>query len=161
MSLMTRNRIEPYGGYRLQLRSGRVIELQGLQQLRTYRTPLPGLPEREFNRRLIQAHLSMARRWGVAHCGFHLGPILIPPVAYTRRDETSGRLLKAANDRVCEFMPSVLTVALFDSGSMEAFNNYSSALFLWYQDRWGLPPTRIQNALGRTEWEAHAMNWSC
>lgn len=160
MGLPTRNKVQPYGDFRLQLRSGRVIELQGMQQLRTYRTLLTGMPDRDFNHRLVQSHLNMARRWAVAHCGHHIGPILLPSVAYTRRDERSGRLLKTDRDRICEFMPSVMTVALFDSDSMTSDHMCSSALFLWYQDRWGLPSTRIQNALGRTEWESHAVDWS-
>lgn len=144
--------------YELRLDSGRNIELHYLQQCMTYGGLLSGLPCHGTNKRLLDTHLGMAERWLASMTSFALKPLMIPPVVLL--SETTCPMMEACGRGIPEFMPGVLSIALFDSSAVMAKEMCSSVLLVWYQDMWGLPTCGIARSICEIDWEAHAYDWS-
>ncbi len=143
--------------YGLSLKSGRSANLTALMQLQTYELLLTGFPDRSLNQRLVEHHLSLAKKWSGSLSPLDLKPVLIPPPisACTHPPESVAIDLRGP----CEVMPRIVSIGLFDSDGIDIRHMCSSVLLVWYQDWWGLPTWKVHHELSKLDWEAHACGW--
>lgn len=137
---------------KLELPDGRAITMQSLEQSFTYAGRLCGrsMPS-DNNRRMAEFVVEVSRRFPWAR-----EPLVLPPVR---------KVVPARPDRHVpegEELPSVLSLAQFRSNSPanDSGECYSSALFVWFQDEFGLPDERAREALRQVQWRSVAWDWT-
>lgn len=145
--------------YRLTLTDGREIELATYYQQPTYLSLLWGTPTRSMNRDIMQSHLRMAEerqcRLSLALVPARLEPVVAPTPFGLRRGGLEEDILNPY-----EALPPVLSVAVFDSSAAGSAEACSSALVVWYQEKWGLPTPPVLESLRKLDWTTHARDWT-
>lgn len=146
--------------FTLKLESGRDIALGDLYQYRSYDDLLEGTPNPGLNRRYIREALTHAAHWrNTANTARHGAlPVLIAPEMITYQIENNN---SESLPLISEAMPAITTFATFHSDAISQEPGYcgSTALFVWFQGDWGLPPPSIQMKLIKIEWNTIAKDW--
>lgn len=137
----------------LELKTGRSLYLQSLDQSLVYEGLLAGPLTAELNRRCIDRLIEKART--------HLGgaaPYLVPPFerpiedprpAFARRDPAVA-------------LPSVACIARFHSGTRasDPTKDYSELVVRWFQDEFALPiAPSVREHLRELDWDRYAFDY--
>jgi len=138
--------------YEIELLTGRMIRLDGLEQFWTYGGLLVGHPSREMNRRIMDdlvARRTRPKGYGV--------PVLLEPLE-TPVEKTSPDLSwsTAAN------LPAITCIAPFISDVLpgDADSIASTLCVIWFQDEFAFPiDAHIKVELAALDWESRAAGW--
>jgi hypothetical protein len=136
---------------KLELRSGRVVQVCELWQWLVYEGLLEGLPTREMNRREIE-RIAADERW--RHYG--AAPIVLPP------NETP---IPYHDDRPYPFgeparLPAIVCGARLESApARDASMHLSGLCVVWFQPDFAFPidPEALEHLRG-IDWERHAID---
>jgi hypothetical protein len=142
---------EPGGAYEVGVDASRKVHLYRIYQSRSYEGALFGRPDRASNRRVIEHALAFARQ----RLKFRGSPTLIPV------RPAGGSVYGAADGN--ERLPDILCIGEFmwarpvrDVSCM-----YSSATFVWFQDRFAPPVAPdVLAQLREVDWTLVAQDWS-
>lgn len=136
--------------YRIALVCGRAIRLATYHQLPTYAGLLCGYPTADINVRCVQATLEQATRI----MGADLEPVLLAAEACAYPDYPAN---PAHRHSLCEVLPPVATIALFESApAARGDGSHSVALLVWFQGTWGLPEPAVVDAIRAIDWDRDA-----
>jgi hypothetical protein len=145
--------LDPDTGLRFELEGGGRVSLDDLYQHKTYAGVLAGVPrdpEDEFESALRQ----VPRLWGF----YQSTPCFLPPLlhcgVYRMRDGAK------IESQAWHILPAVTSIALFTSYDLAHSEMCSSALVIWYQDRFAMPDDRTLAQMRGMEWNKHAFEWS-
>lgn len=138
---------EPGAAYEVGVESGRKVHLYRIYQSRSYEGALFGRPDRATNRRIIEQALAFARQ----RLKFRGMPTLIPVKPVGGAVEESERL------------PDILCIGEFMWARpvRDVSQMYSSATFVWFQDRFAPPiAADVLAELREIHWDLVAQDWS-
>lgn len=138
------------------LDTGRVIELTGLHQSRTYSGQPFGYPLMRFNDAKIEDALERCLSVFPIDCR----PVLIPP-KITSRPDLPGAENSHGLSHPCVTLPMVTSYGFFDSTPANLDNGSHSALVVvWFQDQFG-PPTEPETLeyLREIDWDSRAVDY--
>jgi hypothetical protein len=130
------------------LADGRLIELELLEQHRTYAGVLCGRFTAADHDRRIARFVAETRERRPWLGEIHVIPPARKPLPY-RADSSAP---------VAELLPDVTTLARFHSSTpaRDESEQFSTAVFVWFQDGFGLPDDRAIEALREVDWNASA-----
>lgn len=140
--------------------NGREIWLTEYSQHRTYEGLLEGYPCDSVNVGRLQSSCKSALVWANRHHDLFERPCLIKPEVHSHE-------IKLPDPRSdlgpCRAYPGVTTYAIFDSGTLttdEKEEPFSSVLFVWLQDCWGLPSESSIAGIRGVDWDAYGKGWN-
>jgi hypothetical protein len=138
---------EPGAAYEVGVEAGRRVHLYRIYQSRSYEGALFGRPDRATNKQIIEHALAFARQ----RLKFRGAPTLIPVRAAGGAVEDSDRL------------PDILCIGEFMWARpvRDVSQMYSSATFVWFQDRFAPPiAPDVLAELREIDWNLVAQDWS-
>lgn len=138
---------EPGTAYEVGVEAGRKVHLYRIYQSRSYEGALFGRPDRATNKHIIERALAFARQ----RLKFRGAPTLIP--------------VKAAGAAVRDpdRLPDILCIGEFMWARpvRDVSQMYSSATFVWFQDRFAPPiAPDVLAELREIDWDLVAQDWS-
>ena len=144
------------GSWRIELSTGREIELDEIRQYRTYAGLLEGLVGNVDEN--IEYALELAND---AFPEEEAPPALIPPTVLHGHMRT-----RSANGEELESpwwsLPEIATIARFNSSepAKDQKQHASSLVLVWFQSQWGIPsdPALIAK-IKELDWDALAWDW--
>jgi hypothetical protein len=140
---------EPGTAYEVGLDAGRKVHLYRIYQTRSYEGALFGRPDRTTNRRVIERALAFCRQ----RLGFRGTPVLIPVRPAGMHGGTDGD----------ERLPDILCIGefLWARPARDVSHMFSSASFVWFQDRFAPPiAPDVLAELREIDWTMVAEDWS-
>lgn len=141
---------EPGTAYEVGVDAGRKVHLYRIYQTRSYEGALFGRPDRAINRRIIEQALAFARQ----RLRFRGTPTLIPV------KPAGGAQGTADGD---ERLPDILCIGefLWARPARDVSHMFSSASFVWFQDRFAPPiAPEVLAELREIDWTMVAEDWS-
>ncbi len=141
------------GKYRITMADGREITLDAIYQRETYAGLLEGWPTQELNDEVLEQDVTRAgSRMNVSHAA-----VLISPELKLWREPT---LEEGVEPGVRQLLPAIATYAVFESNATARDEGCASAaLFVWYQELWGLPSLAIVEAIELIDWDRIAVDF--
>jgi uncharacterized protein (TIGR02996 family) len=145
------------GARSLTLRSGRSILLRELRQWDIYEGLLEGLPDSEYNRRLVEEALNRAR--GRTPRGG--GPYLIPPTERPIELPRDWWPFPFGEPRPPAALPRVGCEGRFDSFDPTSKRGglFSTLAVVWFQDEFGPIDLQILAHLRYIDWDQNAFDY--
>ena len=140
-------------GLRFELDSGGRVALDDLYQYKTYAGVLEGIPrdpEDSFESALRQAR----RLWDF----YEAAPCFLPPLMH--RGVHRVREGEEIDSEAWCILPAVTSIAFFTSYDLAETEMCSSAVVIWYQDRFAMPDDQTLAQLRGMDWRKHAYEWS-